>query len=307
MLSSLYKLFIKAPLPNCAIGFTDDSIHLLQLGRGRSGFKIDREATAYFSSVDLSPSFSGSNISSPEGLAEIIRAATLKAGLAGQRRWSVVLPERTARSLMVHFDAPPQSRLELEESIHWRVEKLTGLSPSSLRISCQKVASGEHPRYLVTLVENGVMQEYEAVFKLLGWDAGLILPRHLGESIWLFPDRTDDRLLVSHHSGGFVAIAMKRNEMVLLRVQECGAESRENDVYRTAAYYSEKILSDKAKVWIIGSESECELTERAFQEACAGETVEFVRPSRLPLDWGIRQLDFERLAAPAALASLAYT
>lgn len=307
MLSSLYRLFIKAPLPNCAVGFGEDSIQLLQLSRSRSGFRIEREATAHFTAVDLQASFSTSNIPDPRSLAEMIKSTMLKAGLAGQRRWSVVLPERTARSLIIHFDAPPQSMLELEENIHWRVERLTGLSPSRLRISYQKVASGEQPRYLVTIVEDGVMQEYEAVFKLLGWDAGLILPRHLSEAVWIFSDSTDERLLISHNKLGFVAIAMKRDELVLLRLQECSAESRENDLYRTAAYYSERLLNGKAKVWVIGNPDEYKLTERAFQEACGSTAIEFVHPSHLPLEWGVRQTDFERLAAPAALASLAYT
>lgn len=305
MLSSLYKFFIKAPFPSCAISFADDSVQLLQLGRSHTGFRIDREATAYLTVVDLQPGFSTSNIADPDGLAKIIQSAALRAGLAKQRRWSVVLPEHTARSLMVHFDSPPQSRLELEESINWRVERLTGFNPSRLRISYQRVASGEQPKYLVTLVEGGVIDEYEAVFKLLGWDCGLVLPRYLCEAIWLFSDSADDKLLISHNSSGFVTIAMKKDEIVLLRLQECSSESRDNDVYRTAAYYSERLLGDKAKVWIIGSATEYELTKTAFNEACGATAIEFVRP--LPLEWGRPEADLKRLAAPVALASLAYT
>ena len=37
----------------------------------------------------------------------------------------------------------------------------------------------------MTAVHLSVLAEYESVFAALGWQAGLLLPRHVGEEQWL--------------------------------------------------------------------------------------------------------------------------
>ena len=40
-------------------------------------------------------------------------------------------------------------------------------------------------RYLVIATRSSVLNEYESLLDSLGWRAGLILPRHMGEAQWL--------------------------------------------------------------------------------------------------------------------------
>ena len=57
-------------------------------------------------------------------------------------------------------------------------------------------------------VKKAVLAEYEAVLETLGWRAGLILPRHLGEAQWLVRNGgAGDSLLLSGSSQGFTALS----------------------------------------------------------------------------------------------------
>jgi len=59
----------------------------------------------------------------------------------------------------------------------------------------------------VTAAHNDVLAQYESVFARMGWTAGLILPRHMGEAQWLMWDQTPgDKLLVSANRSGFTSV-----------------------------------------------------------------------------------------------------
>src|SRR5260370_26011233 len=77
-------------------------------------------------------------------------------------------------------------------------------------------------RYLATAVRLSVLEEYESVFRALGWQAGLILPRHAGEEQWLRHGRQADGLLLTAHDEGVTAGLMRGGRRVALRPGFCG-------------------------------------------------------------------------------------
>ena len=97
-------------------------------------------------------------------------------------------------------------------------------------------------------VRLAVLAEYEAVFERLGWDVGLVLPRHIGEAWWLMrsgnagkPDASQDALLVSSHEEGFTAVISRAGEPVLVRGVACDAEDRLDELYRLLLFYRERL------------------------------------------------------------------
>jgi hypothetical protein len=120
------------------------------------------------------------------------------------------LPEATARTLVLTMESQSQSASELQEVLKWKIERgfsapLEELSISKERL--QKDAQGRD-RYLVIAVKKAILAEYEAVLESLGWRAGLILPRHLGEAQWLMRNgAAGDSLLVSGSSQGLPALS----------------------------------------------------------------------------------------------------
>src|SRR5438552_3176598 len=213
LLSSFWKFLSGAPLPRVAAGFINNSVVVVEVKRHGRDFTIERLASAVLPKALLQPDFSSPNIPEPASLANLLRQVSERAGLTRQGRWSIALPEGVARTLIVGFESKPASREELEEMIAWKVERLIGIEPVRLRLVRQQISGDGPPRYLVTAVEESIIAEYESVFRVLGWHAGLILPRHMGEVFWLARDgEPDDKLLVSHSYWGFVAVALRGEE-----------------------------------------------------------------------------------------------
>jgi hypothetical protein len=310
LFSSFWQFLSGAPLPRVAAGFTDNSVVVLELKKKGGDYIVEHQASAVLPKAILQPDFSASNIPEPASLASLLRQACDRAGLKRHSRWSIALPEGVARTMIVNFENRPNSREELEEMIQWKVERVIGTEPGRLRLVRQQISTEGLPRYLITAVEESVIAEYESVFRLLGWHAGLILPRHMGETLWLARDsEAGDKLLVSHSYWGFVAVALRGSEPLMVRIHNCGIEERENDLFRLATYYREKVADTTAgpfRVLTIGDRHEVELTERTFNDAFGDLKYLMLNPAQLPIRFPDAGIGFDQLAATAGLASLAF-
>src|SRR5262249_53875 len=146
------------------------------------------------------PSFDEPNVENVEQLAGMLNELAASAGLLKQKRWSLSLPEATAKTLVLTMESQSQSASELQDVLKWKVERGFGAPLEELAVSrerLQKDAQGRD-RYLAIAVRKSVLAEYESVLERLGWRAGLILPRHLGEAQWLVRNGSfGDSLLLS--------------------------------------------------------------------------------------------------------------
>src|SRR5258707_11323162 len=161
------------------------------------------------------------------------------AGLLHQRIWSVTLPETSTRAAVLALEGAPTSRRELEELLEWKIERSFGAPLSELRVSRDQLAPGsqKQSRYLITAIRRSVLAEYEAIFAGLGWQAGLILPRHAGEQQWLRNGQQGDGLLLTAHAEGFTAEFMLNNQPITFRAVFCEAEEREDEHHRVLLFY----------------------------------------------------------------------
>src|ERR1051325_9454636 len=103
------------------------------------------------------------------------------------------------------MESQSQSAGELQDVLRWEIERGFGAAFEELSISKDRLQKDTHgrARYLVIAVRKSVLAEYEALLDSLGWRAGLILPRHLGEAQWLVRGRGGGgSLLLSGSSQG---------------------------------------------------------------------------------------------------------
>ena len=157
---------------------------MVQLERGRGGASsVRRAATIALPESLIRPSFEESNISDPVELSAALRDLAASAGLLQQKRWSVALPESASRTLILTLESAPSSRAELEEVLTWKMERGFGVPLAELSISRERLPADAQgrDRYLVVATPTAVLAEYEHALHSLGWRAGLIVPRHIGE------------------------------------------------------------------------------------------------------------------------------
>lgn len=309
-MSSLQKYFLSPRVPNTAAGFIEDNFAVVDLRRGRRGFSLAASAVTVMPQGLVTPSFDQANIADADELIAIIRQTVEAAGLSNKKRWSVALPDGAARSLVVILESKPESRRELNEVLSWKIERIIPTPVSELHVSRQKIspASGQD-RYLLTIAHNEVLAEYEALFESVGWYAGLMLPRHLGEAQWLMWDRSPgDKLLVSANRDGFTSLIVRKGEPVLVRSFACEAEARGDELHRFVLYYRDRIgegLSpDLSGVLVLG-EFNIEEARAAISDALESEP-RALDPAEFGFDLAGEPIKFDHLAGAAGLATLAW-
>src|SRR6185369_7428639 len=128
-----------------------------------------------------------------------------------------LLPEEAVKALVITLESVPNTRPELREMIEWKVERMVGVPANELRITRQLVAAGKTPRFLVVAVRNSVIEEYDTLLRALDWQAGLVVPRFVGEAAWLDWDRKPgDKLLVGSRGATCMAAIVRSGEIMLV-------------------------------------------------------------------------------------------
>ena len=312
MSSVLQKYLFSPPAPNTAAGFIDDNFAVVDLRHSRHGFSLASSAVTQLPAGLVTPSFESENIADPQELAEIVLQTAEAAGLSNKKRWAVALPEGAARSLVVALESKPGSRKELNEVISWKIERVITVPTSELRISRQRMSrvAGQE-RYLVTVAREEVIAQYESVFWALGWNTGLLLPRHLGEAQWLVWDNAPgDKMLVSANQSGFTSVVMRNGEPVLIRPYACEPESRTDELHRFALYYKDRLAGQAgesvnlAGLLVLGGIDPIE-AQQAVSDALDSQP-RLLEPAQFGIDLEGEAIVFDHLAGAAGLATLTW-
>lgn len=288
---------------------------MVELERRGGVGSLRRAATMKLPESLIRPSFDEPNIADHSELATALSELASSAGLMRQKRWSVSLPEATTRTLIVTLEAQPGSHSELEEVLRWKMDRSFGVPLDELSISRERLAKDAQgrDRYRVVATRLVLLDEYESLFSALGWRAGLVLPRHLGESQWLTRNGfTDDSLLLSTTNEGFTAVVFRDKQPLIFRSIECNPDERDDELYRLLLFYRDRRATDSSETDQVLSRFL--LTGTGFSKARASEIVnESIGGDLRPLDaedLGLRlpsrELDFDTIAAPAGLATLSW-
>ena len=284
---------------------------MVQLDRAKGGTHVKRAATVALPESLIRPSFDEPNITDSNELVSALGSLATSAGLMRQKRWSVTLPDAASRSMIITLESKPSSGAELEEVLRWKMERGFGEALEELSISRERLpqdAEGRE-RYLAVATRAGIVQEFEDVLAALGWRAGLILPRHMGEAQWLTMNGAqDDSLLISSSQTGFTALVFRGKQPLIIRSIECEAAECEDELFRLLLYYRDRRgVQDGGllnRVLVLGDMFS---KQRVYE--ILNETLETdVRPLDAD-DVGLHQLspelNFDTIAAPAGLATLA--
>ncbi len=311
-MSALRRYFVAPPTPNTAAGFVDDNFAVVDLRRGRNGFSLASSAVTQLPPGLINPAFDTPNIQDVDELAQTIGQTAQAAGLLNKKRWSVALPDATARTLVVALESKPSSRRELNEVIEWKIERLIAAPSRDLRISRQRMNSaGGQDRYVVTVAHNEVLSQYESVFAGMGWNAGLILPRHMGEAQWLIWDSSPgDKMLVSANRSGFTSLIVRNGDPVLVRTFVCEPNAIGDELHRFALYYRDRLVDASGaentltRILVLGGIDLAE-ARRAVADAIDSEP-RALDPSEFGMDLKGEAIRFDHLAGAAGLATIAW-
>src|SRR5256885_13977734 len=110
--------------PATAIGLEKGVASVVQLERVKgTACKLRRGATFNIAESLSRPSWDEPNIENGPQLAGVLNELAISAGLLRQKRWSLSLPEATARTLVLTRESQAQSSAELKELSQWKNER----------------------------------------------------------------------------------------------------------------------------------------------------------------------------------------
>lgn len=302
--------------PTTAVGFEKGLAAMVQLERGRGGVSsLKRAATVVLPESLIRPGFDEPNISDPRELSAALKDLATSAGLLQQKRWSVALPDAASRTLILTLESAPASNAELEEVLTWKMERGFGASVPELSISRERlpVDSEGRDRYLVVATRAAILSEYESVLDSLGWRAGLIVPRHIGEGQWLTMNGSrGDALLLSSSEKGFTAVVFRGKQPLIIRTVTCDPHECEDELYRLLLFYrdrrggeAERMGQVLSRLLVVG-----ELLSKGRACEIVNETLaadlRSLEAEDLGLQLATRELSFDAIAAPAGLATLSW-
>lgn len=297
--------------PSSAVGIKTGTASVVQLERSRGAFVIKRAATIALPDNVVRSSFDESNVLDPNGLATALSDLATSAGLLRQKKWSVTLPEASARTTIVTLDGSGGSRREIEEVLEWKIERTFGAPLNELRVGREELPANEQKqaRYLITAVRSAILAEYESVFAAMGWHTGLMVPRHLGEQQWLKNGAAGDGLLLSSHEEGFTAVLLRNNRPLTLRTVFCATEECDDELHRLLLFYRNRSGSNGAATSVNQLLVMGDLLNKQRVAAIAQETLGVSLRPLTANDVGLTipgDLPFDLIAAPAGLARLAW-
>src|SRR4029079_4362624 len=314
-MANLLSRLIDPWYPATALGLEKGIASVVQLERTRgSACKLRRAATFNIDESLVRPSFDEQNIANGAQLAAVLKDLATGAGLMRQKRWSLSLPEATTKTLVLTMANQSQSASEAQDVLRWKIERGFGATLEELSISKDRLQKDTHgrDRYLVIAVRKAILAEYEAVLDTLGWRAGLILPRHLGEAQWLVRNgSTGDSLLLSGSSQGFAVVVFGEKHPLIIRTVTCTEEEFEDEFYRFLLFYRDRSVPETgagqglARLMVIGEG----ITKQRAGEIVNETTGDDLRPlgaEDLGLQLPSRDFSFDSIAAPAGLATLSW-
>src|SRR6185503_13130745 len=120
---NLFSRIVDPWYPATAIGLEKGVASLVQLERAKgNASRLKRAATANIESL-IRPSFDEPNIQNGPQVAAVLNDLAAGAGLLRQKRWSLSLPEATARTTVITLESQPQSGSELQDVLKWKTER----------------------------------------------------------------------------------------------------------------------------------------------------------------------------------------
>jgi Tfp pilus assembly PilM family ATPase len=313
---NLLSRLVDPRYPATAIGLEKGVASVIHLERIKgAACKLRRAATFNIAESLVRPGFDETNIEQPGQVSAVLNELAASAGLLKQKRWSMSLPEATTRTLVLTMESQTQSAAELQEVLKWKVERGFGAPIEELSISKERLQkdSQGRDRYLVIAVRKSVLAEYEAVLESLGWRAGLILPRHLGEAQWLVKNGSaGDSLLLSGSSQGFTGVIFRDKHPLIVRTVTCAEEEFEDEFYRLLLFYRDRSVPEGAtagqtltRLMVIGEGITKQRAGEIVNETTGGD-LRPLEAEDLGLQLPSRDFSFDSIAAPAGLATLSW-
>jgi type IV pilus assembly protein PilM len=170
---------------------------------------------------------------------------------------TLIVPDASARVLLLDFDTLPSKRQEALSVVRFRLRKMVPFDVEGAAVSYQVMSQKNGQlNVLVTVMPGEVLEEYENAVREAGYEPGAVLPSTLAAAAAL---ESDSATLMVNRAGASVTTAVTQgDEMLLHRSMDLPAEpmAREEEmaqaVITALAWYEDTLKTLPSTMYYAG-------------------------------------------------------
>src|SRR5438270_2673981 len=190
----------------------------------------------------LSPGLASPNVLQAESLRQAI-SGVMGTVAAKSKDVIVVIPDASARVLLLDFESLPDKAEEASAIIRFRVKKSLPFDVDHAALSYHVSAGNGMLKVAAALSPLGVVQEYEAAFRDCGYAPGVVLPSTLATLGLVDADRPT--MVVKVDTNTVSVAIVDRTDLILLRTldrtgrSEITAKELANQIHPSMFFYED--------------------------------------------------------------------
>jgi len=204
----------------------------------------------------VAPGLKVPNLVDAHAVGSALESALESAG-ARSKEVTLVVPDASARVLLLDFDELPTKRQEALSVVRFRLRKMVPFDVETAAVSYQVMAEKKGElSVLVTVMPADVLAEYETAVRDAGYEPGAVIPSTLAAAAAV---GSDSATLMVNRSGPSVTTAVTQgDEMLLHRSVDLPADAaaREEEmaqaVITTLAWYEDTLRATPAQLYYAG-------------------------------------------------------
>ncbi len=216
---------------------------------------IDMYSSRRLATGTLSPGLASPNVLQAEALRQAI-SSVLSTVAGNSKDVIVVIPDASARVLLLDFENLPDKPEEASAVIRFRVKKSLPFDVEHAALSYHVGASNGVLKVVAALSPRDVIQEYETAFSDIGYAPGVVIPSALATLGMVDADRPTMVVKVDPNT---VSVAIvDGNDLLLLRTldrsgrTDISAQELANQIHPSMVFYEDTYSARIQQVLVTG-------------------------------------------------------
>lgn len=207
-------------------------------------------------------------------LRKALDAVAIRTGADRNRSVTLIVPDATARVLLLDFDSLPAKPAEALAVIRFRLKKLLPFDSDQSAVSYQIMSSEKSGvRVLAVAMPNSVLEEYEQAIVAAGYIPGAVLPSTLA-ALAVLGEQQPAALLVNAGHGGITTAIVRSGVLLLHRSLELAEDSVDEDLDPMPGGYDRIEAEAAAEARVLAS-AEAEMRGREIAQAVSVASAYF--------------------------------
>jgi type IV pilus assembly protein PilM len=142
---------------------------------GDAALTLEAATTSTLPAGAVVPGLQQTNVAVRETLVTVLREA-LDTVAGRSRDITLVVPDSTARIILLDFDTLPDKSKEADAVVRFRLKKSLPFDVEQSSVSFDRQSTGNQIRVVAAVMPRNVLDEYESVTREAGYNPGAVVP-----------------------------------------------------------------------------------------------------------------------------------